>query len=152
MDRRPGRARLAAGARPADRAARRADVATAAEATGLPAGLPVIAAAADKACEVLGSGAIAPDIAAISYGTAATVNTTMTRYVEAIPLIPPFPAGDPGAWSLEIQVYRGYWMVEWFKREFGEVEVARAAAAAASPPEVLFDELVAGGRRPARWA
>jgi sugar (pentulose or hexulose) kinase len=114
----------------------------AAAGTGLPAGLPVIAAAADKACEVLGSGAITPDIAAISYGTAATVNTTMTRYVEAIPLIPPFPSAVPGAWSLEIQVYRGYWMVEWFKREFGAAEVARAADQGVAP-EVLFDELVA---------
>jgi sugar (pentulose or hexulose) kinase len=114
----------------------------AAAATGLPVGLPVIAAAADKACEVLGSGAITPDIAAISYGTTATVNTTMTRYVEAIPLIPPFPAAIPGAWSLEVQVYRGYWMVEWFKREFGSAEMARAEASGV-PVETLLDELVA---------
>lgn len=116
--------------------------AAAAAATGLPAGLPVIAAAADKACEVLGSGAIHPATPAISFGTAATVNTTMTRYVEAIPLIPPFPAAIPGAWSLEIQIYRGYWMVEWFKREFAAADVARAAAANVAV-EVLLDELVA---------
>jgi sugar (pentulose or hexulose) kinase len=113
----------------------------AAAATGLPTGLPLIAAAADKACEVLGSGAVTPDIAALSYGTAATVNTTMTRYVEAIPLIPPFPSAMPGAWSLEIQVYRGYWMVEWFKREFASAEVARARVLEIEP-EVLFDEFV----------
>jgi sugar (pentulose or hexulose) kinase len=116
---------------------------TAAAATGLPAGLPLIAAAADKACEVLGSGAVTPEIAALSYGTAATVNTTMDRYVEAIPLIPPFPSAVPGAWSLEIQVYRGYWMVEWFKREFAAAEVAQAAAQGIAP-EVLFDALAAG--------
>jgi sugar (pentulose or hexulose) kinase len=114
----------------------------AAAATGLPVGLPVIAAAADKACEILGSGAITPEIAAISYGTAATVNTTMRRYVEAIPLIPPFPSAVPGAYSLEIQIYRGYWMVEWFKREFAAAEVARAATLGVAP-EVLFDELIA---------
>ncbi len=115
---------------------------TAAEATGLPVGLPVIAAAADKACEVLGSGAIDATTPALSYGTAATVNTTMTRYVEAIPLIPPFPAAIPGAWSLEIQVYRGFWMVEWFKREFAATEVAHATATGV-PVEVLLDALVA---------
>jgi sugar (pentulose or hexulose) kinase len=114
----------------------------AAAATGLPAGLPVIAAAADKACEVLGAGAIDPATPAVSFGTAATVNTTMTRYVEAIPLIPPFPAALPGAWSLEIQVYRGYWMVEWFKREFAAHEVARASAEGMAV-EVLLDALVA---------
>ena len=114
----------------------------AAEATGLPVGLPVIAAAADKACEVLGSGATTPDVAAISYGTAASVNVTMRRYVEAIPLIPPFPAAIPGAYSLEVQIYRGYWMVEWFKREFAAAEVARAVELGVAP-EVLLDELVA---------
>jgi sugar (pentulose or hexulose) kinase len=116
--------------------------AAAAETTGLPEGLPVIAAAADKACEVLGSGAITPEIAAISYGTAASVNTTVARYMEVIPLIPPFPSAVPGAYSLEIQVYRGYWMVEWFKREFAAAEVARAEALGVAP-EVLFDDLVA---------
>ena len=38
--------------------------------------------------------------------------------------MPAFPAALPGAWTLEVQVYRGYWMVEWFKREFGHREVA----------------------------
>ncbi|HEV8489506.1 MAG TPA: FGGY-family carbohydrate kinase [Candidatus Limnocylindrales bacterium] len=110
-------------------------------ALGLPAGLPVVAAAADKACEVLGSGAVEPHIAALSYGTAATVNTTHRRYVEAVPLVPPFPSAVPGAYSLEVSVYRGYWLVEWFRREFGEREVARAAELGVAP-ESLFDELV----------
>ena len=57
----------------------------AAEATGLPAGLPVIAAAADKACEVLGSGALTPDVASLSYGTTATVNTTIDPLRRADP-------------------------------------------------------------------
>lgn len=115
--------------------------AEASAATGIPAGLPLIAAAADKACEVLGVGALEPSIGALSYGTTATLNTTHRRYVEAIPMIPPYPAAVPGAYSLEINVMRGYWMVEWFKREFGDREVARAAVAGIEP-EVLFDELV----------
>lgn len=105
------------------------------------AGTPVIAAAADKACEVLGSGALEPHIGAISYGTTATINTTHRRYVEAIPLVPPYPAAVPGAYSLEVQVYRGFWMVEWFKREFGAHEVARATELGLEP-EALFDEMV----------
>src|SRR5690606_8512607 len=43
---------------------------------GLPPGLPVVAAASDKACEILGSGGLHPDIACMSYGTTATINTT----------------------------------------------------------------------------
>ncbi len=115
--------------------------AEASAATGIPAGLPLIAAAADKACEVLGAGALDPSIGAISFGTTATFNTTHRRYVEAIPMIPPYPAAVPGAYSLEINVMRGYWMVEWFKREFGDREVARAAEEGIAA-EALFDELV----------
>lgn len=113
----------------------------AAEATGIPVGLPVIAAAADKACEVIGSGCIEPHIGCLSYGTTASINTTHQRYIEVIPLIPPYPSAMPGAYSLEIQIYRGYWMVSWFKREFGEREV-RLAEAQGIEPEALFDSLV----------
>lgn len=113
----------------------------AAEATGIPRGLPLIAAAADKACEVIGSGALAPHIGCLSYGTTATINTTHRKYVEVIPLIPPYPSAVPDAYSLEIQIYRGYWMVSWFKREFGRDE-QRLAGERGVAAEELFDELV----------
>ncbi len=113
----------------------------AAEATGLPAGLPLIAAAADKACEVIGAGCLEPHIGCLSYGTTATVNTTHTKYVEVIPLIPPYPAAVPGRYSLEIQIYRGFWMVSWFKKEFAYLE-QRLAREQGIPTEALFDALV----------
>lgn len=113
----------------------------AADVVGLPAGTPVLSAAADKACEVLGSGALEPHIGSLSYGTTATINTTQRRYVEAIPLVPPYPAAVPGAWSLEVQVYRGYWLVDWFKRQFGAAEVAQADSLGIAA-EALFDDLV----------
>ena len=116
--------------------------AAAAKATGIPEGLRLIAAAGDKACEVLGSGALDPHVGAISLGTTASFNTTHRRYTEVIPVVPPYPAAVPGAYSLEVNVYRGYWMIEWFKREFGAAEVARAAALGVET-ESLFDELVA---------
>ncbi len=115
--------------------------AEAAEATGLPVGLPMIAAAADKACEVIGSGCLEPNVACLSYGTTATINTTHTRYVEAIPLIPPYPAAVPNAYALETQIFRGYWMVSWFKREFGLNE-QRLAKERNVDTEELFDELI----------
>jgi sugar (pentulose or hexulose) kinase len=116
--------------------------AAAAEHTGIPEGLPLIAAAGDKACEVLGSGALDPHVGAVSLGTTATFNTTHRRYVEVVPLVPPYPAAVPGAYSLEVQVYRGYWMIEWFKREFGASEAARARELG-TDVEPLLDELVA---------
>jgi len=114
----------------------------AAEATGIPVGLPLIAAAGDKACEVLGSGALHPHVGAISLGTTATFNTTHQRYIEVIPIVPPYPAAVPDTYSLEVQVYRGFWMIEWFKREFGAAEVARARELGVDT-ESLFDDLVA---------
>ena len=113
----------------------------AAESTGIPAGLPLIAAAADKACEVIGAGCLDPHIGCLSYGTTATINTTHKKYTEVIPLIPPYPAAVPDAYSLEFQVYRGYWMVSWFKNEFAHRE-QRIAEERGIQPEDLFDELV----------
>jgi len=113
----------------------------AAEATGIPAGLPLIAAAADKACEVLGCGGLDPHVGCLGYGTSATINTTHHRYIEVIPLIPPYPSAIPGAYSLEIQIYRGYWLVSWFKQEFGDYEVRQADARGVAA-ETLFDDLV----------
>ncbi len=115
--------------------------AEAASATGLPQGLPLIAAAADKATEVLGAGCLEPHIGCLSYGTTATINTTHKKYIEVIPLLPPYPAAVPGGYSFEIQIYRGYWMVSWFKHQFGLRE-QRLADEKGVEPEALFDELI----------
>ncbi len=115
--------------------------AEASEFTGIPKGLPLISAAADKACEIIGSGALDPHIGCLSYGTTATINTTHEKYVEVIPLIPPYPSAVPNRYSLEVQIFRGYWMVSWFKNQFGQHE-QRIADERGIPPEVLFDELV----------
>ena len=115
---------------------------SAALATGIPQGLPLIATAADKATEVIGAGCVSPEIGCLSYGTTATINTTHKKYIEVIPLIPPYPSAVPGAYTLEIQINRGYWMVSWFKEEFGIPEV-RLAAERGIEPEVLFDVLLA---------
>lgn len=113
----------------------------ASHATGILAGLPLIAAAADKACEVIGAGCLEPHIGCLSYGTTATFNTTHRRYIEVIPLIPPYPAAVPDRYSLEFQIYRGFWMVSWFKQEFGQVE-QQLSAELGVEPESLFDDLV----------
>ncbi len=113
----------------------------AAAATGIPAGLPLIACGADKACEVLGAGAFAPDTGHISYGTTATFNTCNARFVEPIPFVPAYGAAAPGRYNSEIIVQRGYWMVNWFKREFAAEEV-REAARLGVPAERLFEKLL----------
>lgn len=109
--------------------------------TGIPQGLPLIAAGADKACEVLGAGGVEPSTACLSYGTTATINTTRSTYLETIPLIPPYPAAIPDHYNTEVMIYRGFWMVSWFKKEFGLREMQRAKQLGVEP-EALFDELV----------
>ena len=116
--------------------------AAAARHLGLAAGTPVLAAAADKACEVLGAGCVAPEQACLSFGTTATINTTVPKYTEVERFIPPYPAALPGAYSTEIQIYRGFWMVSWFKRQFADRE-QRLAEERGIAPEALFDELLA---------
>ncbi len=106
--------------------------------TGIANGTPVIAGAADKACEVLGSGSLAPDVASISCGTTATINVTHQRYLEPRPFIPPYPAAIPGFFNLEIQIFRGFWMVSWFKKLLGQHEQQQAREQGVSP-EQLFE-------------
>jgi sugar (pentulose or hexulose) kinase len=115
--------------------------AQAAQLTGLTKGLALIAAASDKACEVLGSGCIEPSTASLSYGTTATINTNNINYVEPQAFIPPFPSAIPDQYSTEVMIYRGFWMVNWFKNEFGQRELQQAHEQGVSP-ESLFDQLV----------
>ena len=109
--------------------------------TGIPVGVPVIAAATDKACEILGAGCLEPNVGCLSYGTTATINTISKRYLEPVPLIPAYPAPIPNAYSTEYMIYRGYWMVSWFKKQFAlrEQQIAKKQGI---EPEKLFDELV----------
>ena len=109
--------------------------------TGIPQGLSVIAGAADKACEVIGAGCLTPEIACLSYGTAATINVTTPRYLEATPFIPPYQAAIPGHYNTEVQITRGFWMVSWFKQQFGLHE-QQLALERGVMPESLFDAMV----------
>jgi sugar (pentulose or hexulose) kinase len=115
--------------------------ADAAKSTGLPEGVPVIAGAADKACEVLGVGALEPGVASVSCGTTATINTTRPQYVEVVPFMPAYPAALANHFNTEIQVFRGFWMVSWFLEQFGDAE-RRQAAERGVTAETLLDELL----------
>ncbi len=109
--------------------------------TGIPEGLPLFAAASDKASEVLGSGVFESDVACLSYGTTATVQTTHKKYYEVIPFFPAYPGAVQNYFNTEIMIYRGFWMVNWFKEEFGckEIEIAEKNGLQA---EQLFDEMI----------
>jgi sugar (pentulose or hexulose) kinase len=119
----------------------------ASSATGIPAGLPLIATGSDKGCETLGLSCLKPDSAAIGLGTTATIQFTIDRYMEPLPFIPAYPAVLKNQYNPEVMVYRGYWLISWFKKEFASKEVEQAAKLGVTPEsllESLLDEIPAG--------
>ena len=94
--------------------------------TGLPVGLKVFASGSDKSAETLGVGAMDGKTASISYGTACTVEVSTKKYSDAEPFLPAYPAIVKGYFNLDVQVYRGYWMLNWFSKEFGANESLEA--------------------------
>lgn len=108
-----------------------------AQETGMPEGLPVIAAASDKGCETLGNGCLTEDTASLSFGTTATVQTTTPKYAEVLRFIPPYPSAIPGRYNPEYEVFRGYWLIGWFKKEFAAHEVAEAERLGVSAEDLL---------------
>ncbi|MBL8967435.1 MAG: FGGY-family carbohydrate kinase, partial [Spirochaetaceae bacterium] len=113
----------------------------AAAATGLPAGIPLVAAGSDKGCETIGMGVTRPDKASLSFGTTATIQTTSPRYFEPLTFMPAYPAPIPGHFNPEVEIFRGYWMITWFKNQFAYEEV-REAEARGIVPEAMLDELL----------
>lgn len=111
--------------------------AQAAAVTGIPEGLPLIATGSDKGCETLGLSCVTPDKAAIGLGTTATIQFTIGRYMEPLPFIPAYPAVLKNHYNPEVQVYRGYWLISWFKNEFAAKEVQQAAELGIAPEELL---------------
>lgn len=109
--------------------------------TGIPEGLPLIATGSDKGCETLGLSCSTPDKAAIGLGTTATIQFTIGRYMEPLPFIPAYPAVLKGHYNPEVQVFRGYWLISWFKNEFAAKEVEQAREMGISAEELLNTRL-----------
>lgn len=109
--------------------------------TSLPVGLPLYACGSDKSCETLGLGIIDDKAGAISLGTAASIETTTIKYKESEPFLPGFPSCIPGYFNMDIQVYRGFWMINWFLKEFAGKENISDILAHENTPEELNSHL-----------
>ena len=110
--------------------------------SGLPDGLPLIAGAADKAAEVLGSGVVDDgDIACLSLGTTATVQAVTRQYREVERFSPLYPSAVAGLYNSEVMIYKGFWMVSWFRDEFGHLEKMQSKENRKSP-EMLLDQFL----------
>ncbi len=109
--------------------------------TGLHEGIPVLAGGSDKGCETLGVGCMDETVASLSFGTTATIQTTSKKYYEPIRFLPPYPAVIPGCYNPEIEIFRGYWLISWFKREFSKKELVEATQKKIAPEELLNKRL-----------
>jgi sugar (pentulose or hexulose) kinase len=109
--------------------------------TGIREGVPVIACGSDKGCETIGMGVLSDEMASLSFGTTATVQTTSKRYFEPLKFMPSYPAPIPGHYNPEVEIFRGFWMITWFKKEFAYKEVLDAEARGIVPEVVLNDLL-----------
>ena len=112
-----------------------------AEELGLPKGIKVYATGSDKACETVGLGALSNEIGAISYGTASTIEVSNQKYHEPEPFLPAYPAAVPNWYNMEVQIYRGYWMLSWFAKEFAGDLNGQAKRSSASIEELLNTKL-----------
>lgn len=117
--------------------------------TGLPQGLQVIACGSDKACETIGMGVVDTSMASFSFGTTATVEVCTPKYFEPVFLMPAYCSVLPKSWLAEIEIFRGYWMISWFRDRLAHKEREQALANGMLPENVLDDMLdhsPAGGR------
>jgi sugar (pentulose or hexulose) kinase len=51
--------------------------------------------------------------------------------------MPAYCAAIPGCWVPEIEIFRGYWMISWFKNELGYEERAKATSTGILPEKLL---------------
>lgn len=110
--------------------------------TGFPVGLKYIATGNDKSCEALGCGAIDNTIAHVSYGTSSTISLASKKYFSPEPYLPSYVGCYPGYFNGEVQIYRGYWMLSWFTKEFASEENVEAQIEKIAPEEILNKKLL----------
>ncbi len=113
----------------------------ASELTRLPEGVKVLAGGSDKGCETIGTGCLDEKTASVSLGTTVTIQITTKKYIEPLKFMPPYPACLPKHYNPEVGIYKGFWMVKWFKEEFGEYE-KQLAKEKNIPVEKVLDELL----------
>lgn len=112
------------------------------EETGLPENLAVVASGADKACETLAVGCQGKDVAAISLGTSASIEITTDKYIEPMPFLPAYPSIHIDKFNPEVLVFRGFWMVSWFKNNFAKEEIKEAEKKGCMVEDILDEKMM----------
>lgn len=110
----------------------------AAAATGLPAGVPVVATANDKAVEALGCGLLDDGTVLVSLGTYIAGMVVGDRWAPDLQHAWTNQACVPGGYLVESHgIRRGMWTVSWLRDLLGEVLTVRAEALGTSVEDVM---------------
>lgn len=120
-----------------------------AQATGLPAGMPLIVGGGDQQCAALGAGALEPGTAAVSLGTAGVVSVPAGRaIVDPAQRLVGLAHVVPGRWVLEglENTYGG--AVSWARKLLGAGPVELAAEAPVGSEGLIFLPFLAGEGAP----
>lgn len=113
----------------------------AAEALGLPEGVPLVAGGGDGQCAAAGTGVVSPGIVMVNIGTAAGVQV----YLEH----PRFDSGEtlncashvvPEAWEMEGHTQASGSVLRWFRDEFGQAEIQLASESDQDVYDLLADQ------------
>lgn len=110
--------------------------------TGIKIGIPVIASGSDKGCETIGTGCKSLEYVNLSFGTTATVQGMSEKYFEPLRFMPAYPACIQGYYNPEFEIFRGYWMISWFKKEFAAKESIEAKEKGITEEEILNKRLM----------
>ena len=87
--------------------------------SSIPEGTPVFACGSDKSCETFGNGCRDKTTASISLGTACSIDVVDQKYSEPERFLPAYITPYKGGYDLEVQIYRGLWMLRWYLDNFG---------------------------------
>lgn len=113
----------------------------AAEATGLPEGVPVVATSNDKAVEGLGTGCMGDKTACISLGTYTTAMMEGKENLKGTSYAWPKFSCVPHKYFYDSNgIRRGMWTISWFRDVLGESYIKMAADKGMSAEELLSIE------------
>jgi xylulokinase len=126
----------------------------AAELTGLPAGIPVVAGGGDQAAQAVGVGAIHEGIVALTLGTSGVVfATTGAAFIEPEGRLHAFCHSVPGRWHLMGVMLSAAGSLRWHRDTFApgmeyKSLLAPAASVAPGADSLLFLPYLTGERTP----
>ena len=113
----------------------------AAEATGLPKGVPVVATSNDKAVEGLGTGCMGETTACISLGTYTTAMMEGKENLKGTSYAWPKFSCVPNKYLYDSNgIRRGMWTISWFRDILGDSYIRMAESMGKSAEELLSEE------------